>query len=129
MVLRNSQLFYIKDRNQTTTVNGKTLHILKLFYIKDRNQTTTTRPTLFNIKNYFTSKIEIKPQRIQFVLDQSRIILHQRSKSNHNIDKNRIDKCSIILHQRSKSNHNFEHNILPPPPLFYIKDRNQTTTV
>ena len=34
-------LFYIKERNQTTTINADGIKITELFYIKERNQTTT----------------------------------------------------------------------------------------
>ena len=37
-------LFYIKNRNQTTTTDLANALELKLFYIKNRNQTTTTDP-------------------------------------------------------------------------------------
>ena len=36
--------------------------MLALFYIKNRNQTTTTLSQITSRINYFTSKIEIKPQ-------------------------------------------------------------------
>ena len=57
-------LFYIKIRNQTTTINSQAALTEILFYIKIRNQTTTEIVnTLFSI-NYFTSKLEIKPQLV-----------------------------------------------------------------
>ena len=37
--------------------------------------------------NYFTSKIEIKPQLFCLAISLSVIILHQRSKSNHNFGR------------------------------------------
>ncbi len=36
---------------------------------------------------------------------------------------------SIILHQRKKSNHNLTHEWKYWQELFYIKERNQTTTL
>ena len=100
---------------------------------------------------YFTSKIEIKPQPTSVPLNCSLIILHQRLKSNHNITMTQLIIRFIILHQRLKSNHNYKCNYafthinyftskieIKPQllrnklgellELFYIKDRNQTTT-
>ena len=78
-------LFYIKNRNQTTTscrswfaadhyftskIEIKPQPIVFciiftiLFYIKNRNQTTTEDDADFSLFNYFTSKIEIKPQLV-----------------------------------------------------------------
>ena len=64
---------------------------------------------LFHVVNddYFTSKIEIKPQQAQPVGFSQSIILHQRSKSNHNKHVRDAVRAVIILHQRSKSNHNY----------------------
>ena len=99
-------LFYIKDRNQTTT-RALTKRITgTLFYIKDRNQTTTMPSSKVSDSYYFTSKIEIKPQPSRQYLQDFWIILHQRSKSNHNNIYRRHYCSPIILHQRSKSNHN-----------------------
>ena len=41
LFLQRLKLFYIKDRNQTTTEFMKGNFKDELFYIKDRNQTTT----------------------------------------------------------------------------------------
>ena len=61
-VLQAPPLFYIKDRNQTTTTILTSIQNAPLFYIKDRNQTTTALGCVSLSQNYFTSKIEIKPQ-------------------------------------------------------------------
>ena len=39
-----------------------------------------------------------------------------------------VERRQIILHQRSKSNHNLGSGLVERQQLFYIKDRNQTTT-
>jgi len=84
------------------------------------------------VYDYFTSKTEIKPQpfclnhiladiilhqrlksnhNLQVVLNLGYfIILHQRLKSNHNKKMARCLRNCIILHQRLKSNHNLMHN-------------------
>ena len=108
---------------------GGVLWCLKLFYIKDRNQTTTVFSCFHAEKHYFTSKIEIKPQlrHIHYV----RLINYFTSKIE--IKPQLLIDFSIalpiILHQRSKSNHNKLSALINSRPLFYIKDRNQTTTV
>ena len=101
------RLFYIRNRNQTTTNFLSKCSKLLLFYIRNRNQTTTCSsfsfcesnyftseieikpqqkdPVGINAINYFTSEIEIKPQLTAHFLRLHRIILHQKSKSNHNI--------------------------------------------
>ena len=111
-------LFYIKNRNQTTTCHTLYKRWRTLFYIKNRNQTTTDttqnpandhyftskieiKPQRAHIRfhirlNYFTSKIEIKPQLFVLELSILIIILHQKQKSNHN---------SVHFHQL-KTSHN-----------------------
>ena len=50
-----------------------------LFYIKNRNQTTTVAIVWMILKvDYFTSKIEIKPQQVTVVRQLFKIILHQK---------------------------------------------------
>ena len=58
--------------------------------------------------NYFTSEIEIKPQPTRSLQKRHSIILHQKSKSNHNNTFCYLFCYHIILHQKSKSNHNFK---------------------
>ena len=72
------RLFYIKNRNQTTTVVVFISKSIRLFYIKNRNQTTT--PCVIDLIrfNYFTSKIEIKPQLLLCFALSLLIILHQK---------------------------------------------------
>lgn len=56
-MLLDLKLFYIKKRNQTTTILGTAFTGTELFYIKNRNQTTTLQSrgalveALFYIKN------------------------------------------------------------------------------
>ena len=101
-----SELFYIKDRNQTTTYSLHKTTITDYFTSKIEIKPQLIRTGLRRRQDYFTSKIEIKPQLLPFLPPNFRIILHQRSKSNHN---------SSLFPER-------------PEALFYIKDRNQTTT-
>ena len=51
---------------------------LPLFYIKNRNQTTTKEQNQITRDHYFTSKIEIKPQLSLNAKVEYPIILHQK---------------------------------------------------
>ena len=121
-------LFYIKDRNQTTTSYQFLWSAPALFYIKDRNQTTTGCSPTSIPTDYFTSKIEIKPQRKNFAKPESMHYFTSKIeikpqlsdrmyKNNINYFTSKIEikpqpfppaqvLSAIILHQRSKSNHN-----------------------
>ena len=99
-----------------------------LFYIKDRNQTTTGCSPTSIPTDYFTSKIEIKPQRKNFAKPESMHYFTSKIeikpqlsdrmyKNNINYFTSKIEikpqpfppaqvLSAIILHQRSKSNHN-----------------------
>ena len=71
-------LFYIKNRNQTTTGRYSGAYVKVLFYIKNRNQTTTRSVSTSLLRHYFTSKIEIKPQPSLVPGANNNIILHQK---------------------------------------------------
>ena len=64
MVLILLLLLYNKIRNQTTTLRPYRIPFPELLYNKIRNQTTTVDVTDFFPNNYYTTKLEIKPQHV-----------------------------------------------------------------
>ena len=121
-------LFYIKNRNQTTTYLMSVLFMADYFTSKIEIKPQQIAQVYPLHKYYFTSKIEIKPQLAYSVSDivcyyfTSKIEIKPQQKAK--IDVSNL----IILHQKQKSNHNWLNLVLLAIGLFYIKNRNQTTT-
>ena len=77
---------------------------------------------------YFTSKNEIKPQPREVAHGFALIILHQRTKSNHNTSFwHSIVILLFYIKERNQTTTTLVR-IRSSIGLFYIKERNQTTT-
>ena len=96
----DNRLFYIKNRNQTTTDKQVTARPPRLFYIKNRNQTTTDITNIKEIKKLFYIKNRNQTTTDDYENLRERHYFTSKIEIKPQLTKSKSREYSIILHQK-----------------------------
>ena len=112
-VMKNPErtLYYIFILHQTTTACALLQKRVALYYIFILHQTTTCMTERNSSFCCIISSFYIKPQRINYGNEFSRVVLYLHSTSNHNQRAVCASPVFVVLYLHSTSNHNRHQDI------------------
>ena len=100
------RLFLILHLHQTTTFHQCMMKRMTLFLILHLHQTTTYGKAALLYSSCFLSCIYIKPQLVQVILPDQRVVSYLASTSNHNFWAIIKQRQPVVSYLASTSNHN-----------------------